>query len=353
MFSHRSKLLIRATAFATTCLACSHLPAQDAKKYRGSAKPPSSPQAPAVSSRHGTQPTATIHWQRVPLRDALQRLKSLFDETVFVDRRVDPNLRVNLDIEASSAEEVVAAIAARQQLGVARMGSLVYLGPSAAAEQLRALAAARSQQAAQMPAEWRPALMQKQPITWPRLSEPREIIASAVERRNCRLANSEIIPHDLWAAGELPELTLSDQLTILLIGFDLTFDFRPNERSIEVVPLKNALKLAGARITANQSAKPMKSSRTQQGARHVYTLRVKDQPVRAVLQALSKQLHLPIQIDEDAIRAAGKSLDKRVSFSVENADLGKLLEALLRPAGLDYRLDGDRVRIIALRYGEE
>ena len=45
------------------------------------------------------------------------RLKPLFAETVFVDRRVDPNLRVNLDIEASSAEQVVAALAAEKGLG--------------------------------------------------------------------------------------------------------------------------------------------------------------------------------------------------------------------------------------------
>ena len=51
-----------------------------------------------------------------------------------------------------------------------------------------------------------------------------------------------------------------------------------------------------------------------------------------------------IQIDEDAIRAAGKSLDKRVSFSVENADQEHLLEALLTPAGLDYQMEGEQVR---------
>ncbi len=78
-----------------------------------------------------------------------------------------------------------------------------------------------------------------------------------------------------------------------------------------------------------------------------------EQPVRRVLQQLSKSLHWAIQIDEESIRAAGKSLDERVSFSVENVDREHLLEALLQPAGLDYRIEGDRVRIIARRYGTE
>ena len=43
--------------------------------------------------------------------------------------------------------------------------------------------------------------------------------------------------------------------------------------------------------------------------------------------------------------AAGISLDKRVSFSVENADREKLLDALLTPAGLEYRIDGEQIRV--------
>ena len=72
--------------------------------------------------------------------------------------------------------------------------------------------------------------------------------------------------------------------------------------------------------------------------------------MRAVLKELSTRLHWQIEPEEDSIRAAGRSLDTRVSFSVANADQEQLLESLLKPAGLDYRSDGDRVRIIPLRY---
>ena len=65
------------------------------------------------------------------------------------------------------------------------------------------------------------------------------------------------------------------------------------------------------------------------------------------------RLHWDIQIDEASLRAAGRSLDARVSFSVENADQQRLLDAVLRPAGLDYRLENERVRIIAGRHEKE
>src|SRR2546426_35264 len=80
-------------------------------------------------------------------------------------------------------------------------------------------------------AELRASLASKQSTTWARLSEPRGIIASLIEKRGWRVANAEKIPHDLWAAGVLPEMTLAEQLTVLLIGFDLTFKAEPSERS--------------------------------------------------------------------------------------------------------------------------
>jgi hypothetical protein len=185
------------------------------------------------------------------------------------------------------------------------------------------------------------------------LIEPRRVIESAVEERGWRVANADAIPHDLWSSGQLPELSLPDQLTILLVGFDLTFELRPQDRSIELVPLTVLPKGAGTQAGVRPPVPSAKAPKPNQGAKHQYTLRVQEQPVGAVLQALGKRLRWTIQIDEDGIRKAGKSLDTRVSFSVEKADQNQLLEALLKPAGLDFRADGERVRIIAERYSEK
>jgi hypothetical protein len=54
----------------------------------------------------------------------------------------------------------------------------------------------------------------------------------------------------------------------------------------------------------------------------------------------------PIEFDEASIRAAGLSPDTRVSFSVENSDQGALLDAMLAPAGLDYRREGERLIVV-------
>jgi hypothetical protein len=310
-------------------------------------------EAPAKFRRAAAQRTASIHWQGVALGDAIARLEPLFDQPAFVDRRVDPNLEVSLDIEASSAEQVMAALAVEQSYGVARLGRLVYFGPASAAGQLRALAASRDKEVARLPANVRTSLAGRSDLTWPRLSEPRQLVESIAEQNGWRVANPKSIPHDLWAAGQLPELTVVEQLTVLLIGFDLTFELDADGRAIKVVPLAPTPGLPTTSAATSANSRPKDSvdaPRRSQGKRQVYTLRVQEKPVGAVLRELTRRLQWPIVIDEEAIRTAGKSLEMRVSFSVENADREKLLDELLTPAGLEYQMEGDQIRILPRRY---
>jgi hypothetical protein len=336
-------------ALLAACLACSTLPAQSGGSDASRGKPRLSLAAVAAAQPRGPRPTATIHWQGVPLREAIGRLQPLFDEPVFVDRRVDPNVHVSLDISATSAEQVLKALAAEHELGVGRLGKLIYLGPRSSAEQLRATVAQRSKEIVGLPAELRPSLTRKQRLNWPRLSQPRQLVASAIEQCGWRIAEPERIPHDLWAAGELPELSVAEELTVLLIGFDLTFELRPADRSIQIVPLQTPTVARDPRGVPNRATARANAKRPTGGTKQMYTLRVQEKPVGAVLRELENRLHWVIQIDEEAIRAARKSLDQRVSFSVENVDQDKLLGALLTPAGLDYRVEGEKVRIIPRR----
>ena len=81
---------------------------------------------PSARASSGRVQTATIHWQDVPLRDAIQRLQRLFNESVFLDRRIDPTTRVTLATEASSVEDIMRRLAADNGWGVTRLGDVVY-----------------------------------------------------------------------------------------------------------------------------------------------------------------------------------------------------------------------------------
>jgi hypothetical protein len=180
---------------------------------------------------------------------------------------------------------------------------------------------------------------------------------------------------------------VADQLTLLLVGFDLTFRLIPNTATIEILPLdevpsltqsfdlssveqsridqlaerfpETSLQLADGKLRAAgrwedleqigqllrgpRPARPAELPR--QPGKQVFTLRVQEQPVGAVLEALARQTSLELVVDEAAIHRAGRSLDRRVSLAVENVELDRLLDELLRPAGLAFEREGQRVRI--------
>jgi hypothetical protein len=307
-------------------------------------------QRPATPEiRYGSRvlQTASIHWQDVPLRDAVGRMQRLFDEAVFVDRRLDPNTRITLDMTATGAAQAVTQIAAKHDWGPSRVGGVVYLGPGKVARILGIVADARKKDIAKLPPAQRAVFQRKRPLKWPRLTEPRELVTSLIERSGWRVGDAERIPHDLWSAGELTELPLAEQLTLLLIGFDLTFELQPSERTVRIIALESPSRIAAtSRPSGNETPAPESSAVVQGPTKQVYTLRVEAKPVGAVTREVARRLNWQVEFDVAAIKAAGRSLDERVSFNVENVEEDALLDALLRPAGLTFRRDGERIVVV-------
>jgi hypothetical protein len=141
--------------------------------------------------------TTTVHWDKVPLGDALARLETTLGEPIFTDRRVDPNNRISLDIVDAASDDVLAQAAAAASLGTSRLVGLVYFGPTGATSQLRTLAAIGEEEIARLPAKLRSAAKVKQAVDWSRLAEPRQLVTKLVEGRGLRLDGAEKIPHNL------------------------------------------------------------------------------------------------------------------------------------------------------------
>ncbi|MCI0335243.1 MAG: hypothetical protein L0228_18695, partial [Planctomycetes bacterium] len=214
------------------------------------------------------------------------------------------------------------------------------------ADRFGSLIARRTGDVKRLAGNRRAPLEQRGELSWPRLTEPRGLVTSLVEQHGWRIENATRIPHDLWPAGSLPELTLAEQLTVLLIGFDLMFEIDARERVVEIVPIEGPLTDAKPQAEVPPSVARPRPAQSPRETKQVYTLRVREQPVRAVLRELTQRLKWPIEVDEASIRAAGLSLDERVSFAVEDVEQEELLDALLRPAGLDFRREGELLRIV-------
>jgi hypothetical protein len=301
--------------------------------------------APVHEPIVGDPTTLSIHWEGVPLGEAIGRLTLISSTPVFVDRRVDPEEHVALSIENGTAYEILEKLAATRALGVGRLDTLLYLGPTRAAGELNALASLRRADLSRLNPDEQQTLSKRDAVTWPRLTEPRDLVARFVQDRGWQVVGSERIPYDLWATGRLPKMTMTDALTVLLIGFDLTYRPVPGQRTIEIVPIRD-VDLGKAPIAAPSAATIRATQSSKKPSSQRYTLRVQEQPVGKVLDQLGRQLHLEVNVDTAAIEAAGQSMDKRVSFDVKDADLTALLDALLRPAGLTYQRDGEQLKIL-------
>jgi hypothetical protein len=332
--------------------------------------------------------TSSLHWDQVPLADGLARVAITFGATIRLDRRIDPTVRISLDTKDANLVETLRQAAAAAGLGTCPIATVHYIGPVATAEQLRTLVAIHDEEVAELPADLRTGLLARRPFVWSRLAEPRALVGEAVSARGWQLSGAERIPHDLWAGGGLPAMTLVEQLSVLLAEFDLTFQLDAARQTIEVVRLAEPWPRLNRRYRVRYGAAVVESLRQQFPAaqmrldadwlsvdarledherlaaslagtpsapairppaapgKQVYTLRVEEQTVRAVVNTLAQRLNLQLEVDERVLAAAGLSLDRRVTFDVREASEDELLSAVLQPAGLDFRREGARVRIV-------
>ena len=336
-----------------------------------------------------------IVWSGNPLRQALRGLARAEHVAILLDRRVDPDERLELKLAAVPLAEALRQIARSRQLGVAMLGPVAYFGPPEAAARLRTLAALREEEVRRLGPAVARVFLQAKPFAWDDFATPGALLGRLAEEGGVDIDGLSRVPHDLWAAAELPPLPWVDRLTLLAIQFDLTFAVVPGDRRrVELVPLPEAvalvrsypggldpdaaakrfaalapgaqIKIAGDQVwvrglledheriaapapsaePAEPPAKRPSPAKVAAGRVVISRFAVQEKPVGKVLEQLSTRLGFQLQMDADALRAAGISLDQRVSVEVENATLDDALRGLLRSTPLTYRRHGNVVEIV-------
>jgi len=69
----------------------------------------------------------------------------------------------------------------------------------------------------------------------------------------------------------------------------------------------------------------------------VDSLRIRNKPLREVLDLLRDRLGLEFRIDEEAMQKAGASLDQHISLEVQRASVDELLRKIFQPLGLRFQ----------------
>lgn len=331
-----------------------------------------------------------VSWSGKPLREALESLSRTQNVAILLDRRVDPGQELDLQLGRMPLAAAIGAIAESRGLEVSLLGSVAYLGPRRAASRLRTVAALRSEEIRRLPAAAGRKFAQRKALQWSDFATPRELIEQLGRTSGLRIVGLEQVPHDLWAAAELPAVSLIRRLTLILCQFDLTFEVAPDGSAIRLIRLPDEVALVrsypggrNAQTTARRIAAAVPNAqvkvvggevyvkglledherigavqrpRTERPAEpeHVdvatqrFTLNVKNESLEKVFRALDNSPHLKIEIDREGLREAGFSLDQRVSFSVKDATIDELLGQAIKNLPLKVRRVGNVVEISPL-----
>ena len=336
---------------------------------------------PAFVQRLDRKVSAT--WQETPLGDALRRLGESQSVAVFIDRRVDPSVRISIDLQDVGLRDAFRKIARQQhqKLGIGFCGPVVYIGPPLTTARIATLAARNNERARRLPDPWRRKMLARRALQWPRLSEPRWIMRKLCAESGLDFPAAGSIPHDLWLSGDYPKMTMAERLTLVLAGFGYGYQLEEDtgrlrltsfpqavsiEREYELSPsspkieeltdrfpqaflahtngkttIRSTLedhwaieRLLGMRREPPQQQENPNNQR--------YTLNVKDKPLKSIVELIGKRLGIEVRFADNVDT---NQQTQRISFNVKEATRQQLFDAIVRPAGLSARLQDNRLLI--------
>ena len=359
----------------------------------------SRPRTPRVAKAWAQ--TLSVTWDGVELGAAVEGVSRQQGVPVLLDRRIDRSRRVSLTVADKTVRELLEEAVVFSRAESSLVGEVLYLGPPERARWLRSVVEVRSDEFSRM----FPLIARKRrPLVWEDVSEPAELVATWAREAGVTVRNLAAIPHDLWpafpATETVPELSFVEGASLLLVGFDLVIAWQPDAATptVELVPFPDRVDVtrrfpvprgqaAGrlvdrARVEFSERELDLRSDKTQlvatgrvehleelerwlaepggvtrPGSNPVkpvedinakrFTLAIKDVPLKALLETLSKNpdAKLVFDVTEPELANAGVMFDRRISIDVKAATVDELLAAIGKELGLTFEREGRRVRV--------
>lgn len=310
-------------------------------------------------------------WQSVPIREALRELSDATRVSILLDRRLDPSTELSLLAKPQPLRDLIESAARTVNLESTQVGYVVYLGSPTAVATLRQLLELRSQDLARITSDkakgpknpWsahRAAIHKKVSLAWDDLDSPREVLMQIPETFPIKLNGLDQLPHDLWAAGSLPQMSLVESLSLMLIPFGTTFEFVPDRLTLNIVPIPTELlaKFETAQLekprppksaaeagdrSASKSAGPTKG-RALDVRHRKFTFKVQNAPLRDVLESLRQQ-GISIVANEQEFADADVPFDKKVDLDVADQTAEAICRQLVKSLGGEVEISGNTISL--------
>lgn len=284
----------------------------------------------------------SVNWEGIPLKKVLADAETTHRIKIWIDRRVDISQPITLNLSGVSVGQSLAQLAQRCQCEVAFMNPLVAFVPQDQSASLLALRADLRRQVSELPASLRRDFLDSAPVSWERLSQPNNLLRQWLQPVSENLAGLDSLPHDVWDAGQLPDLPLVDRLLLLAFGFQQHLQIVADDGSVTLslveaqgeLPLEclidsddwqTKLQQREADWQASWPNVAMKNQRRQ----WILTGPLKD--VRGVLQVALQ--------DAPAPAAAVDLSRQRFELNVENQMAGSILKTIAVQTKLELTMD--------------
>jgi len=311
-----------------------------------------------------------VSWPKNPLRATVLDYAKTRRIAVFMDRRVDPGQNFRFVSQRGPLDVLLRRLARQLNLDIGFVGSVIYFGPGRTSTKLATMAKIRSDQARKLGDESSRMLLRSRRWSWPSLTTPKELLNQLASEVNLVINNQQLVPHDLWPETSLPAMSWIERLTLVLAGFNLTFEFDSGGKAISIVPIPASVGIEKMyRVSSQSKVDALKSSipgsyefkRNQlwvkatvenhrsisrflagggrkktvsKGPRRKYQkLKVKNKSISQIIRLLAQDQQLEL-VTDPAIRAKLGKLVKL--FEVKDATLQEVLDKLFAGQGLSY-----------------
>lgn len=296
-------------------------------------------------------------WVRLPLRDWADRVTALAGRPVIVDRRLDPDHLVTCTARGESLRELLDRVAASVGARVDELAGTIRLVPTAARG--RASQADRDTRGhlARMPARARAVLADRRPWQWPSGARPQDLVAEAAHEAGVVIEGVEQIPHDHFPSLSLPPLSLAERLDLVLAHFDRRVEWTATAGDLtgRIIPLSEdpAPRAAGGTpaevdrgAATGRRAPTRRGQQPVPGGRDVFSLRL-EAPLDQAVAAIADRLGLTAVIDRESLAARGIAVAEIVRATVADASRAELLDAVLSPLELEWKIEAGQLRVFA------
>ena len=315
-----------------------------------------------------------------PFGDVLQSVARSQNIRIFLDRRVDPTIFIKHQAQGETVRQLLHKITAQAKASFCEIRGNIFVGSEDTCHWLASLCKLHQESLKERLTSSVSDLDAKQMLTpsilqWKYLSDPTEIVQSLVLSHGLTIKNPELLVHDRWKEHSLSNLPLSHKLTILLAGFNLTFEWDVANKAIELRPFPSSVvlksvipkKLSTANLEKLKSALPdlkievidnaisvegrfedidrlnrllagervVTTTTTNQDSR--FTLNVPKAPAEDILAAIANSRKLTLVASDEA-----KELwTKQISVDVKEVTLEALLDDITTKCGIKWKINDD------------